>query len=137
MTLPVINKARVFFIMRYLFAGGLAFATNLSLLFIFAHYFHLWYLAASTLAFIVSVVVSFTVQKYITFRDKTTERVHHQAMMYLAIALFNVTANGVFMYSFVDLAHIPYMIAQVFSAGIIAVWSLGVYRYLIFKHAAI
>lgn len=131
------NKARIFFLIRYLFAGGLAFATNLSLLFIFAHYLHLWYLTASTFAFIISVVVSFTVQKFITFRDKTTDRVHHQAAMYFGIALFNVTMNGLLMYSFVDLLHIPYMVAQVFSAGIIAVWSLAVYRYVIFKHAII
>lgn len=123
--------------MRYLFAGGLTFATNLVLLFIFARYFHLWYLTASTLAFIFSVVVSFTMQKFVTFRDKTTDRVHHQVVMFLAIALFNVTANGAMMFSFVDLLSIPYMIAQVFSAGFIALWSLMAYRYIIFTHALI
>ena len=131
------NKARIFFLIRYLFAGGLAFATNLALLFIFAHYFHLWYLTASTLAFIISVIVSFTVQKFITFRDKTTDKVHHQIAKYIAIALFNVSANGGMMYALVDMAQIHYMFAQVFSAGIIAVWSLAVYRYFIFKHASI
>lgn len=133
----MLNKERVFFLVRYLFAGGLAFATNLALLFIFAHYFHLWYLTASTLSFIISVIVSFTVQKFITFRDRTTDNVHHQIAKYVAIALFNVTANVGIMYLLVDSAHVHYMIAQIVSAGIIAVWSLAVYRYLIFKHAVI
>lgn len=137
MVIPTVNKERFLFFMRYLFAGGLAFGTNLALLFIFAYYFHLWYLTASTLAFIVSVIVSFTVQKFITFRDRTTDTVHHQIAKYIAIALFNVSANGGIMYALVDLAQIHYMFAQIFSAGIIAVWSLGAYRYLIFKHAVI
>lgn len=123
--------------MRYLFAGGLAFSTNLILLFIFIQYFHLWYLTASTLSFVISVIVSFTVQKFITFRDRTTDNVHHQIAKYVAIALFNVSANGGMMYALVDMAKIHYMLAQILSAGIIAVWSLAVYRYLIFKHAVI
>lgn len=135
--MPTLNRERLFFLLRYLFAGGLAFATNLALLFIFAHYFHLWYLTASTLSFIISVIVSFTVQKFITFRDRTTDNVHHQIAKYVAIALFNVTANVGIMYLLVDSAHVHYMIAQIVSAGIIAVWSLAVYRYLIFKHAVI
>ena len=137
MTIPTINRAKLFFLIRYLFAGGLAFTTNLALLFVFANYFHMWYLTASTLAFIVSVIVSFTVQKFITFRDRTTENVRHQMMMYMVIAIFNVTANGGIMFSLVDLAHISYMIAQVISAGLIAVWSLCFYRYIIFKNAVI
>ncbi|KKU82109.1 MAG: hypothetical protein UY07_C0003G0010 [Parcubacteria group bacterium GW2011_GWA1_47_8] len=135
MIVPAMNKARLFFLMRYLFAGLLAFTTNLSLFFMFINYFNMWYLTASTLAFILSVIVSFLAQKLVTFRDKTTDRVHHQAAMYITIALFNVAANGGFMFSFVDLVYMPYMFAQVLSAGIIAVWSLAVYRYVIFKHA--
>ena len=137
MTIPTINRARLFFLVRYVFAGGVAFVTNLCLLFVFVHYFRLWYLTASTLAFIVSVAVSFTVQKLITFRDKTTDNLRREIFLYLSIALFNVTANGGIMYSLVDLVHIHYMPAQVISAGIIAVWSLGVYRYIIFKNAVI
>lgn len=136
-TFVATHKARLFFLMRYIFAGGLAFATNLTLLFIFTQYFQLWYLTASTLSFIISVVVSFTVQKFITFRDRTTDKVHHQIAKYLAIALFNVSANGGIMYALVDQVQIHYMLAQIISAGIIAVWSLGVYRYIIFKHAVI
>lgn len=131
------NRARLFFLMRYLFAGLLAFTTNLSLFFIFINYFNMWYLTASTLAFIISVIVSFLAQKLVTFRDKTIARVHHQAAMYLVVALFNVAANGGLMFSFVDLEHMPHMFAQVLSAGIIAVWSLAVYRYVIFKHAVL
>jgi len=137
MTLPKVSKARLFFLVRYLFAGGLAFGTNLTLLFIFKHYFQLWYLTASTLSFVISVVVSFTVQKYITFRDRTTDGVHRQMVIYMATALFNVMMNALFMFCLVDLLHTHYMLAQIVSAGVIAVWSLGVYRYFIFKDAVI
>lgn len=127
------RKSQLFLLARYLFGGGLAAATNLLLLFVFTDYFHWWYLAASTFAFIVSGLVSFTVQKFVTFRDRTTDKIHHQAAMYIAFALFNIMANGGLMFSFVEWAHVHYLLAQVFSGGIIAAWSLVVYRYVIFK----
>lgn len=129
------HKAQLFLLARYLFAGGLAAATNLILLFVFTDYFHWWYLAASTTAFVISGFVSFTIQKFVTFRDRTTDKIHHQAVMYIAFALFNVIANGGLMFSFVEWAHIHYLLAQVFSGGIIAAWSLAVYRHVIFKPA--
>jgi putative flippase GtrA len=131
------HKSQLFLLMRYLCAGGFASATNLLLLFVFTDYFHWWYLASSTIAFIISGFVSFTVQKFVTFRDRTTDKIHHQAVMYIAFALFNVIANAGLMFSFVEWAHVHYLLAQVFSGVIIAVWSLVVYRYVIFKPTAI
>lgn len=128
-----LNKDRVFLLIRYIFAGGLAFMTNIGLLFIFVKYLEWWYLTASTIAFIISVIISFLAQKYITFRDKTTDRVGHQATQYIIIALFNVTANAIMMFILVDIIHILYLISQVISAGLIAVWSLFVYRFIIFR----
>ena len=122
---------------RYIFSGFLAFTTNLVLLFVFKNYLHWWYLTASTLAFIISVIVSFMAQKFITFRDKSTSRVPHQIALYFIIALFNVFANGVLMFSFVDIAHIQYLLSQVFSAGMIAIWSFALYRFVIFPNVKI
>ncbi|MEK7180168.1 MAG: glycosyltransferase [Patescibacteria group bacterium] len=134
---PFSYKVRLLFLARYLFSGLLAFTTSLTLLFIFKNYFHLWYLTASTFAFMISIIVSFLAQKLITFRDKSTHRAHYQFALFIVITLFNIIANGGLMFSFVDILHIPYMLAQVFSAGIIAVWNLVVYRYVVFAHAKI
>lgn len=131
------HRLKLFFLMRYLFAGGLAFLINLIVLFVLIQYVHLWYLLASTIAFIISFLASFTVQKFITFRDNSTDRVRHQLTLYLIIALLNMAANGGFMFSFVEFAHVHYLLAQVFSSGIIAVWSLAVYQYIIFKPSAV
>jgi glycosyltransferase involved in cell wall biosynthesis/putative flippase GtrA len=132
---PILTLSRIFFLMRYLFSGLLSFTTNLGLLFIFKEYFNMWYLTASTLSFIISVLVSFAAQKFITFRDKSRDRMSKQMVWYIAIALFNVSMNAGMMFAFVDLLHVPYLLAQVISAGCIALWSLAAYRYIIFTNA--
>jgi putative flippase GtrA len=133
----VFNKTRLFFLARYVCSGLLAFMVNLLLLLMFKEYFRIWYLYASTYAFIISVIVSFLAQKFITFRDRSRGRVPYQLTLYIIIALMNVVVNGVFMFSFVDLLRIPYVLSQIFSAAIIAVWNLAAYRFIIFTHAKI
>ena len=132
-----VHKARIFFLARYLFSGGLSFTTNMLLLFVLKEYFNMWYLTASTIAFVISVVVSFLAQKFITFRDKSKDRISKQLPLYMVVALFNVIMNGVMMFTFVSMLYVPYLLAQVFSAGLIAVWSLLVYRYIIFSNVKI
>lgn len=129
-----LNKKRVFLLIRYLFAGSLSFVSNIGLLFILVTYLSWWYLAASVVAFVISVIISFLAQKYITFRDKSTDRIPNQMFQYILIALFNVIANTVMVFILVDFMHILYLIAQILSAGAIAVWSLFVYRFIIFRY---
>lgn len=126
------NIERTLLLIRYLFSGGLSFATNIVFLYIFATFFHIWYLLASTFAFIVAFVVSFLAQKFITFQDKSRDRVPREVSLYLALALFNLGANALMMYTLVDIFNIQYLISQVISAGLIAVWNLAIYRYIIF-----
>ncbi len=107
---------------------------NISLLYLFENYFGWWYLAASTAAFMSSVAVSFVMQKYVTFRDRAAHNVSRQAMVYTGIALGNVVANALMMLLFVEYFHIPTLVSQIASAGIIAVWSLGLYKSMVFSH---
>ncbi|MBI3442703.1 MAG: glycosyltransferase [Candidatus Sungbacteria bacterium] len=133
-SVSVFGAARFLFLARYLLSGILAFAVNLLVLFILTEYFRVWYLYASTDAFIISVVISFLAQKFITFRDRSRARMPYQLTLCIILALMNMGANGVFMYSFVGLLHISYMVSQIFSAAIIALWSLAAYRFIIFAH---
>jgi putative flippase GtrA len=129
--------SHLFLIARYIFSGFLSFSTNLGFLYIFKNYFHMWYLLASTLAFIIAVLVSFVAQKFITFKDGSKEGMHKQFWMYAGICTFNVFANAGMMYFLVDVWNVQYMVAQVASAFIIAVYSLFAYRFLIFSHVKI
>lgn len=127
-----LSKQRLFLLMRYLFAGGLSFTSNIGLLFVFMEYLGWWYLTASTISFIISVIVSFLAQKYITFRDMSVDNISQQMIRYVLIAIFNVMANAAMVFVFVDLIHFSPILAQIISAGIIAIWSLFVYRIIIF-----
>ena len=119
-------------ITRFLFSGGFATATNIISLFVLVRFFHIWYLLAAVVAFLLAVVASFVLQKFFTFNDYTRSKTGKQAAFYLGFQVFNLCLNTLLMYVGVDLLHIQYLLAQVLISGGMAVYNFFVYKHLVF-----
>ena len=119
-------------VVRYLISGGSAFATNIVLLFIFVQFFHIWYLLAVVVSFIVAVYTSFMMQKFFTFNDYARDKIKQQTALYFGIQLFNLSLNTLLMYVGVDLFHIPYLISQILIATVMAIYNFFIYKHLVF-----
>ena len=122
---------------RYLFSGGSATAANIIPLFILVHFFNMWYLLATVVAFLVAATVSFTLQKLFTFNDYTKSGTGKQAALYLGFQIFNLCLNTLLMYIGVDLLRIQYVLAQVLISGGMAVYNFFIYKRLVFTPDAV
>lgn len=119
-------------IFRYVIAGGTAAVVDLGLLYIFTAYISLHYLSSAVIAFVGAFLVSFTLQKFWTFRDRSIQNIHRQSIMYFTISLGNFFINTYLMYIFVEKIHLHYLVAQMFVGGIVACFSFFLCKYFIF-----
>ena len=117
-------------IFRYLIGGTFVFLVSIGLLYLFVDVLHVWYLWGTTATFVLSVGISFTVQKYWTFRDHSTDALKGQMGIYVILQTLNLAANDALMYIAVDKININHLVAQVCTTAIIAAWSFFAYRYL-------
>lgn len=123
---------------RFILSGGTAATVDLGFLYFFTEKFGLHYLFSATLAFVVAFFVSFTLQKFWTFQDASTDKVHLQASLSFFVALINLGLNTALMYVFVEKFDIWYMASQILIGIILAFESFFVFRSIIFrkKHKA-
>ncbi|MBI3634359.1 MAG: GtrA family protein [Candidatus Yonathbacteria bacterium] len=119
-------------IFRYVVAGGTAAIVDLGLLYIFTSYIGFHYLLSVVIAFAGAFLVSFTLQKFWTFRDHSIQNIHRQSIVYLVVSLGNFFLNTYLMYIFVEKINIHYLVAQVFVGGIIACLSFFLCKHFIF-----
>lgn len=119
-------------ILRYLVSGGSAAVTNITILFVLVHFFHIWYLLAAIVSYVTAIYVSFVMHKFFTFNDYTKNKIRRQTSMHVGIQVFNISINTLLMYVSVDLLHIHYIISQVLSGTGIALYSFLVYKHLVF-----
>jgi len=119
-------------IVRFLISGGIGFASVMLLLYFFTDILGWWYLASFVVSFFIAQSISFTLQKFFTFRDATVgaRRVGGQAAAFVSLGAFNLLANSALLYALVEYGQFHYLVAQVIISLIIAVWSFLFFRYI-------
>lgn len=120
-------------LIKYIISGGTAAVVNISTLYILVDYFDLWYLASSTLAYLVAFFVSFTLQKFWTFLDKEKRGTTKQAIWFILYNVISIFINMLFVFVFVEVFGVVYLVAQILSGIIIAGCSFFVYRSIFSK----
>lgn len=104
--------------------------------YIFFNLFGLYYLLASTVSFFLTVVVSFTLQKGVTFKNGffvsgSLEKETVRFSIFLFNALFGLLINAGTMYVGVTLLSVNVYIAQVLSIAFLASYNFFVYRLIL------
>ena len=117
---------------KFLISGGSAAIVNLSVLFFCTEYLHLWYIASAFVAFCCAFLVSFTLQKFWTFRDRSTEVVNHQVALYLVGAAINLSLGTLILFSLVEFTGMHYLLAQILVQGTLACANFFIYSHVIF-----
>lgn len=127
--------ARYAQLFRYVRAGLLSVAANIATYALLLYVFHLWYIAAAVIAFLCGAVVSFTLHKYSTFRERSLDAVHRQFALYFCIILTNLVINAGILYLLVEEAGFSKLFGALFSNGVVAIWSFLLYRRFVFRNS--
>jgi|SRR3989344_4183889 len=122
------NLSHVPIVVRYIISGGSGAVVNLSTLFVLTHFFGVWYLISSIVAFLISFIVGFILQRTWTFDHRTVNGLARHTSLYFSVLLSNTFLNTVVVFSLVEYMNIWYIIAQIISGAFIAVMSFFIYR---------
>lgn len=118
---------------KYIFAGGTAALVNLFFLFVLTDIFGLWYLISSLVAFIISLLTSFFLQKFWTFRDRGWQRIKKQSAIYIALGGADFILTPVLLYTLVEKFNLWYLPAAVIVMGGLAMGNYLINKFITFK----
>ncbi len=121
---------------RFIGAGSIGAGVNLLLFHLLFSILSVHYLASSIVAVSLSLVVSFLLQKFFTFRDKEISNLSSQITDYLSVATFNLVANVTIVFFLVEWLNAIELLAQGLAAVILAVSSFIFYRFFIFDNTS-
>ncbi|MCR4276189.1 MAG: GtrA family protein [Candidatus Parcubacteria bacterium] len=119
-------------ILKYVCVGSMVVMINVSLLYSFTEFFHIYYLISAVFAFCVAFLVSFFLQKFFTFSDVSTGRVASQMARYLSLQLAYVCVNAALLYVLVEYLGVWYILAELTIALGLAIVTFIISRRFIF-----
>lgn len=120
-------------IAKFFIAGTLSSVVDLLALFLFHGIFHWEIVISTSIAFLLSLFVSFSLQKLWTFRNYSHERLPHQLFLYFAAAFIVMNLNGIGMHIFVNNFHIWYILSQIIVNLVLGVINFFAYKFIIFR----
>jgi putative flippase GtrA len=109
--------------------GVASFVLDLGLLIVLHEIFQVELWIATPVAFLVSLVFNFVLQRVFTFQAVNSRR--SSALKYGLLVVFNTVATDVIVTAF-DRFGIGYEIGKVFATAITMVWNYFIYKYWIF-----
>lgn len=120
-------------IVRYLISGGTSATFNLGVLSLLYYVFNVYYLYASIAASTLAFFLSLTLHKLWTFEDYSRENMHIQIGKYMATSIFGLGLNILFLYILVDHFRFFVYLGQIIAGGAVASITFFISRSLVFK----
>ena len=122
-----------FMALRYFICGITAAATNIISIYIFTDVFDIWYLYSSIIAFLVSLLISFILQKFVVFKDIETRNIHQQFSKFFIVAILGVITNTILISLCVEIFGIWYVFSQIIAGFFVMIQNFISYKFFIFN----
>jgi len=111
-------------IFKYAIWWWIAAIIDLSILYFLTNLVGIYYLISSIISFIVSLMVGFVFQKYITFQNFEKKHIQ-QWSKFVFFQLIGLLINTIILYIWVEVFHIYYLYIALFNKIIIFIWNFS------------
>jgi putative flippase GtrA len=118
---------------KFLMVGAVGLAVNQGLLFLLHDVVSLSLSIASPVAIFISMIVTFTLNERWTWHDRGTGPVLHRMGMYFPINLVGLIINYIILTLLVHEFDVHYLVANLFGAGIAAIWNFVVNHHVTWR----
>ncbi|MCD4693828.1 GtrA family protein [bacterium] len=120
-------------IIKFLIAGGMATIVDLSILFFLTDVLDFWYLVSAAISYSTAFIVSFSLQKFWTFREDSVDGIKKQFYYYFSMTVCTMFLNLFFLFVLVDFFKVYYILAQLVIGVFLASGRFVINNFLIFK----
>lgn len=114
--------------LRYIVSGGTATFVHFIVLYLLTEYLQFWYVLSTAYAYLCGFCVSFVLQKWWTFKERTVAFIRRQASLHLLVVIFGSLLNAGILYVLVEFFDTWYIAGQVLASGLIAIANFFFYR---------
>jgi putative flippase GtrA len=109
-------------IVWFFIIGVLASLVDLSLLYYGTSYLEVWYLASASVSYCCGIVISYSLNKYLTFHDHNHDYIM-QFSTFAAVSISCLVLNLCIMWLMVELLSVHYLLAKIFGISVGFFWN--------------
>ena len=117
---------------RYLFAGGVAFLADVSILYLLTEYAHVHYLLSSLAGFSAGLTITYLMSIYWIFDEKSKNNKAVELTIFIIIGTIGLGLTSLFMWLFTSLLLLHYLFSKILTTAIVFVWNFVAKKQILF-----
>ena len=130
--MPIIVNKKYSVFIQYAIVGCLGTAIDLGSLYVLVDFLHVNLLVATAVSFILAVINNFTLNKYWTFKNRSSN-IRKQFIKFLVVSIVGLLLTEMFMAILVYGLKLWYLFAKLITSGLILTWNFLANKYWTFK----
>ncbi len=99
---------------RFAISGGIATIVDLSLLYTFTEFFHIWYLFSAALSFVVGSITHYSISRLWVFSSNNGDRIK-EFISFFTIHSMNLSISLTLVFILVEYAQMWYILAKILT----------------------
>ncbi len=119
-------------LLRYLFAGGIAFVVDVSILFVLTEFAHIHYMISSTISFTIGLIISYLISILWVFDEKRIEKKTVELTVFAAIGGVGLVMTSSFMWIFTSILTLHYLFSKILTTAIVFSWNFLAKKRILF-----
>ncbi len=130
----VLGKANSAYIqlLRYFFAGGIAFVVDVLILYLLTEYAHVHYLLSSIAGFSAGLVITYLMSIFWVFDEKSKDNKFIELTIFIIIGTIGMGLTSFFMWLFTSILLLHYLFSKILTTTIVFVWNFLAKKQILF-----
>lgn len=109
----ILSKPIIKQFIKFGIVGGLGTLVNIAILYIFTDFFHIYYIASEIIAFIVSGLHNYVLDKVWTFKENIEDKAVLKYIQFFSISVISLVINLIILYILVEFFVLWYILAEI------------------------
>jgi len=119
-------------LIRYLFAGGVAFIVDVSILYVLTEFAHIHYMISSTISFTIGLIISYLISILWVFNEKRIEKKTVELTVFAAIGGVGLILTSSFMWFFTSILLLHYLFSKILTTAVVFIWNFLAKKRILF-----
>ncbi|MBP1677501.1 MAG: polysaccharide synthesis protein GtrA [Bacteroidetes bacterium] len=119
-------------LLRYIVAGGIAFAIDVAILWLLTEHLHIYYLVSSTISFIIGLITSYLISILWVFDEKRIKNKTIEIIIFGIIGGVGLILTSFFMWLFTSVLLFYYLYSKIITTVIVFIWNFIAKKKILF-----
>ena len=120
-------------LLRYFFAGSVAFIFDFVSLYFLTEYIGMYYLVSAMFAFLIGLAINYVISVRWVFKNRNLKSKKMEGLIFAGVGLAGLLLNNIFIWFFTEIFYYNYMVSKIITTAMVFFWNFFIRKFTLYR----